>query len=67
MNENEALQQLRKAKTAHLKWRTYAQALVGGVSVEADKTPLAHTECEFGRWYLGPGRARSIRALRRHR
>ncbi len=57
MDGNEALQHLRKAKTAHLKWRTYAQALAAGVGVEDGKAPVAHTECEFGRWYEGPGQA----------
>lgn len=57
MDGNEALQHLRKAKTAHLKWRTYAQALAAGVGVEDGKAPVAHTECEFGLWYMGPGQA----------
>lgn len=57
MDDKEALQHLRKAKTAHLKWRTYAQALAAGVGVEDGKAPIAHTECEFGRWYHGPGQA----------
>lgn len=55
MDRHEAQQKLRKAKTAHLKWRTYAQALASGVKVDETKAPLDHTECEFGRWYNGPG------------
>lgn len=57
MDTRDALHHLRKAKTAHLKWRTYAQALAAGVSVGDDKAPLQHTGCDFGRWHYGPGQS----------
>ncbi len=56
MNKKIALDKLRKAKGAHLKWRAYAQALVSGVSVDDDKIPVEHTSCVFGQWYHGDGK-----------
>ncbi len=56
MNKKVALDKLRKAKGAHLKWRAYAQALVSGVSVDDDKIPVEHTSCVFGVWYHGEGK-----------
>jgi hypothetical protein len=55
MNKGDALSTIRKAKSAHIKWRSFAQALIAGVEVTDDKIPKLHTECEFGRWYHGPG------------
>jgi hypothetical protein len=55
-NKQEALDKLRKAKGAHIKWRSYAQALVSGVSVSDDKVPVEHTNCAFGQWYHGDGK-----------
>jgi hypothetical protein len=52
-----ALNAIRKAKAAHIKWRSYAQALVAGVDVSDEKVPVAHTNCDFGRWYYGQGQA----------
>lgn len=51
-----ALENLRKAKGAHIKWRSYAQALVAGVEVNEDKLPVEHTDCAFGKWYHGDGK-----------
>jgi len=56
VNKNEALDKLRKAKGAHIKWRAYAQALVSGVSVDEDKIPVEHTSCAFGQWYHNEGK-----------
>ncbi len=36
IDKKEALDKLRKAKGAHIKWRSYAQALVAGVTVSDD-------------------------------
>ncbi len=56
LDRKEALERLRRAKGAHIKWRAYAQALVSGVKVDADKIPVEHTDCAFGLWYHGEGR-----------
>jgi hypothetical protein len=57
MEKKEVISQLRKAKTAHIRWRSYAQALVAGVPMDEGKVPVIHTDCEFGRWYFGEGQA----------
>lgn len=59
MEKRDILAQLRKAKSAHIRWRSYAQALINGIPLEADKVPVVHTDCEFGQWYFGPGQALS--------
>jgi len=56
MNRHEALTEIRKAKAAHIRWRSYAQALVSGVAVSDEKIPVEHTDCAFGQWYHGPGK-----------
>ena len=55
MNKGEAIATIRKAKSAHIKWRSFAQALIAGVAVTDDKIPKLHTDCEFGKWYYGAG------------
>lgn len=56
-HKEQAIQQLRKAKSAHLKWRTFAQAMVSGVSIDETKAPVDHTACDFGVWYHSDGQA----------
>ncbi|RBW48538.1 CZB domain-containing protein [Marinobacter sp. F3R11] len=55
MSKKDALSQLRQAKSAHIRWRSYAQALVAGIPVEQDHVPVMHTDCKFGKWYYGEG------------
>jgi len=55
MNKKEILLQLRRAKSAHIQWRSYAQALIAGIPVEQDHVPIIHTNCKFGKWYYGSG------------
>ena len=55
MGHHDTLEKLRAAKTAHIRWRSYAQALVNGVPVDNSKVPVVHTDCEFGKWYYGAG------------
>lgn len=55
MTKKEILTQLRAAKTAHIQWRSYAQALISGLPVDQDHVPVIHTTCKFGKWYYGPG------------
>ncbi len=55
MDKKEILEQLRRAKSAHIKWRAYAQAIVSGLPVEKEQVPVIHTDCAFGKWYYGPG------------
>ncbi len=55
MDKKEVLAQLRRAKSAHILWRSYAQALVSGLAVEEEHLPVMHTDCKFGQWYYGSG------------
>lgn len=50
------LKELRKAKSAHIKWRSYAYAMVSGLDIDTEYTPLEHTDCDFGKWYHGVGK-----------
>lgn len=59
MDRKTIVTMLRSAKSAHIKWRTYAQALVSGLDVDDDKVPVLHTDCEFGKWYYGNGQVLS--------
>ncbi len=59
MNEIEkrqVLSELRKARAAHIKWRSYAYAMVAGLDIEDEFAPLEHTECAFGKWYHSAGK-----------
>jgi hypothetical protein len=55
-SNDQILRELRKAKAAHLKWRSYAYAMLSGLDIEPEYTPLDHTECAFGKWYHGAGK-----------
>ncbi len=55
MTKKEIMTQLRAAKTAHIQWRSYAQALIAGLAVEQGQVPVIHTTCKFGQWYYGTG------------
>lgn len=55
-NSEIILKELRKAKAAHIKWRSYAYAMVSGLDIDAEYAPLDHTDCAFGKWYHGLGK-----------
>jgi len=55
MSKEETLEQLRKAKKAHIKWVHRARALTEGLPVEQDAIPMDSTECVFGQWFYGEG------------
>lgn len=50
------LKELRKAKAAHIKWRSYAYAMAAGLDIEPEYAPIDHTDCAFGKWYYGAGK-----------
>ena len=60
MQKAQLLAQLRAAKSAHIKWRSYAQALVAGVPLDESQVPVIHTDCSFGKWYYGAGQHLSM-------
>lgn len=55
MSKMEALHQVRLAKSAHIRWRAYVQAMVAGLEIEEKKAPVHHKECDFGCWFYGEG------------
>lgn len=55
VDKNAALAQIRAAKSAHMHWRAYAQAIIAGVETEENKAPVRYTDCTFGKWYYGEG------------
>jgi len=56
LSQQELLEAIRKAKSSHIRWRSYAQALVDGVDLGDGRAPVSHLDCRFGRWYYGDGR-----------
>lgn len=63
MDYKNALSQLRKAKAAHIKWRSYAYGLISGLDVLAEHNPIEHTECSFGLWYYDDKTQKTFRSL----
>lgn len=55
MDKKQVITHLRAAKSAHIKWRSYAQAIVAGLPVNENQVPVIHTDCAFGKWYYGSG------------
>ncbi len=51
----ELLRIIRKAKSSHIRWRSYAQALMAGLEVPPESAPVNHQSCGFGKWYYGDG------------
>jgi methyl-accepting chemotaxis protein len=55
MTKQEALRQVRYAKSSHIRWRAYVQAMVAGLEVEEKRAPVHHKECDFGHWFYSDG------------
>ncbi len=55
MVKKDFLDELLAAKSSHVKWHAYAQALAMGVESGAEKLPSLYTDCAFGKWYYGQG------------
>ncbi len=51
------LERIEMARLAHLRWVDRAEALVSGLPLDKEKVPVLPTECAFGQWYYGEGRA----------
>lgn len=47
----EALHQLRHARSDHIQWRSFANALSTGIQLDITRAPINAKECEFGKWY----------------
>ncbi|MCF6366620.1 MAG: CZB domain-containing protein [Bacteroidales bacterium] len=55
MTKKDFLDALTDARTAHVKWHAYAQALAMGIESGAEKLPQLYTDCTFGKWYYSTG------------
>ena len=54
-NNNDFVEEIRRAKKAHLKWVSYAYGLIEGLPLEREQVPVFETDCAFGHWSYGPG------------
>ncbi len=57
MNKEQVVEQLRAAKSAHIKWVQKAKLLISGIEVEKDAIPVNSTECNFGKWFYSDAQA----------
>lgn len=55
MTKQEAVRIVRQAKSSHIRWRAYVQAMLAGMDIEAQRAPLNHKECDFGQWFYHDG------------
>ena len=55
MNKENILEQLRKAKAAHISWVQRAKMLIEGFTINETSIPVNSTECEFGKWFYSDG------------
>ena len=49
--KKEVLWTLKKARSSHIKWRSYAYAILDGFPTTAEHAPVEHDQCAFGKWY----------------
>lgn len=55
ITKQEALRMVRQAKSAHIRWRAYVQAMLAGLDIETERVPISHKECDFGQWFYREG------------
>lgn len=55
MTKQEASRIVCQAKSSHIRWRAYVQAMLAGLEIETRRAPLHHKECEFGLWFYHKG------------
>jgi hypothetical protein len=49
--KKEILWTLKKARSSHIKWRSYAYAILDGFPTTAEHAPVGDEQCAFGQWY----------------
>ena len=59
MKKSDVLEQLRLAKTAHIRWVQRAKLLISGFAIEEDAIPVNCTDCHFGQWFYSDGQVLS--------
>ncbi len=52
-----------QVKVAHLAWRSILEAVIQGRRQMTPEEVTSHRECEFGKWYFGPGQSMASEAL----
>lgn len=57
MTKRDIIMQIRSAKAAHIRWKSFVQIALRGVITDDVKVevPIVQTECDFGKWYYGEG------------
>jgi len=55
MTKLEAVCIVRQAKSSHIRWRAYVQAMLVGIEIQTSQAPLHHKECNFGQWFYRDG------------
>jgi methyl-accepting chemotaxis protein len=55
MTKLEAVCIVRQAKSSHIRWRAYVQAMLAGIEIQTSQAPLHHKECNFGQWFYRDG------------
>jgi hypothetical protein len=62
MTKREIIMNIRAAKAAHVRWKSFVQIALRGIITESSKAdiPIVQTECDFGKWYYGDGMALSM-------
>ncbi len=62
MTKRDIIMQIRSAKAAHIRWKSFIQISLRGVITQDSKTevPIVQTECDFGKWYYGDGMSLTI-------
>ncbi len=51
MQKQTILEELRKAKAAHINWVQKAKLLISGFKIDEDAIPVNATQCHFGQWF----------------
>ena len=57
MTKRDIIMQIRSAKAAHIRWKSFVQIALRGIITDDVKVevPIVQTECDFGKWYYGEG------------
>ena len=55
MEKQDIINEINKAKNAHVLWFANAMALSVGTDPGEQSVPKKHTNCSFGKWYYGVG------------
>jgi len=57
MTKRDIIMQIRSAKAAHIRWKSFVQISLRGIVTQDSKVdiPIVQTECDFGNWYYGDG------------